>query len=214
MFHEWVQPIVVQYGLLAVFFIVMFESAGAPLPGETALILVSVYSGMTGDLNILAIVGLASAAAIIGDNIGYIVGRRYGLNLLRKYGARIGMSEKRIELGRFIFRKHGAKLVFFGRFVAFLRIFAALLAGVSRFDWRSFLFYNAAGGVCWASIFGFGGYFFGEAMKRVAGPAGLAALAVALVVMAVGFVVMRRQEHRFEEMMAAELEQERARGQA
>lgn len=209
MFHEFIQPLVVQYGLYAVFLIVMLESAGVPLPGETALVLASIYAGLTGHLDIRWVIAVAAAAAIIGDNIGFLVGRHYGLPLIERYGARVGLDAPRLAFGQYLFERHGAKIVFFGRFIAVLRIFAALLAGVNNFGWRAFLFYNAAGGVCWALIFGLGGYFFGDVIHRVAGPAGMIGLGFAVVGLIAGWWIMRRQERRFEERALAELGAER-----
>ena len=197
MFDSFIKPLVAQHGYWAVFLIVMFESAGAPLPGETALVLAAVFAGATGELDIALVIALAVVAAILGDNIGYLVGRRYGLSLLQRYGRVVRLTPERLALGDYLFARHGAKIVFFGRFVAFLRIFAALLAGVHRFPWRPFLFYNAMGGLIWACVFGIGGYWFGEALTRVTGPLGIAAfIAAALGVIGMLFVA-KRHEQRF-----------------
>ncbi len=204
MFETILQPIILEYGLIAVFTIVMLESAGLPLPGETALVLASVYAGMTGHFDIPVVIAVAATAAIIGDNIGFVVGRQYGLPLVKRYGSMVGLDEKRLRFGQHMFAKHGAKIIFFGRFVAILRIFAALLAGVNRYSWKSFLFYNAAGGIVWATVFGLGGYVFGDAMQRVAGPVGAIGLAVALAAVIVGWKFMRRQEALFEARIEAE----------
>lgn len=204
MFYTALQPLIVEYGLFAVFFIVMLESAGLPLPGETVLVLAAVYAGMTGHFEIPVVIAVAASAAIIGDNIGFVVGRRYGMPLVARYGKLVGLDEKRLRFGQHMFAKHGAKIVFFGRFIAVLRIFAALLAGVNRYSWRSFLLFNAAGGIIWATLFGIGGFVFGDAMHRVAGPVGLIGLALALIGLIVGWRVMRRQEALFEARMDAE----------
>ncbi|MFO1114714.1 MAG: DedA family protein [Beijerinckiaceae bacterium] len=207
MLQAWVQPLVAQYGLYAVFLIVMLESAGVPLPGETALVLASIYAGMSGEIDIVHVIVAAASGAIIGDNIGFMVGRRYGLPLVQRYGKLVGLDEKRLLFGQHMFARHGAKIVFFGRFIAVLRIFAALLAGVNHYSWRAFLFYNAAGGICWATIFGIGGYFFGDAIHRVAGPVGMIGLACAIVGLVAGWWIMRRQEERYEEQILAEAEE-------
>jgi len=208
MFLAYVQPLVAQYGLYAVFVIVMLESAGVPLPGETALVLASIYAGAIGDLHIAQVIAAAAAGAIIGDNMGFWVGRHFGMPLLKRYGRFIHLDEKRLAFGEAMFRRHGAKIVFFGRFIAILRIFAALLAGVNRYGWGSFLFYNAAGGIVWATVFGLGGYFFGEAIHRFTGPVGLIALAGVILGIGVSWWVVRRQEARMEQRILAE-EQER-----
>jgi membrane protein DedA with SNARE-associated domain len=210
MFLAYVQPLVAQYGLYAVFVIVMLESAGVPLPGETALVLASIYAGATGDLHIAQVIAAAAAGAIIGDNMGFWVGRHFGMPLLKRYGRFIHLDEKRLAFGEAMFRRHGAKIVFFGRFIAILRIFAALLAGVNRYGWGSFLFYNAAGGIVWATVFGLGGYFFGEAIHRFTGPVGLIALTGVILGVGVSWWVVRRQEARMEQRILAE-EQEKQR---
>jgi membrane protein DedA with SNARE-associated domain len=210
MFLAYVQPLVAQYGLYAVFVIVMLESAGVPLPGETALVLASIYAGATGDLHIAQVIAAAAAGAIIGDNMGFWVGRHFGMPLLKRYGRLIHIDEKRLAFGEAMFRRHGAKIVFFGRFIAILRIFAALLAGVNRYGWGSFLFYNAAGGIVWATVFGLGGYVFGEAVHRFTGPIGIIALVAVIVGIGISWWVVRRQEERMEKRILTE-EQEKQR---
>ena len=204
MFYSALQPYIAEYGLVAVFVIIMLESAGLPLPGETVLVLASVYAGMTGHFALPVVIAVAASAAVIGDNLGFMVGRRWGLPLVRRYGKLIGLDEQRLRFGQHMFARHGAKIVFFGRFVAVLRIFAALLAGVNHYSWRSFLIFNAAGGVIWATMFGIGGYVFGDAMHRVAGPVGLIGLAIALIAVVIGWRFMRKQEALFEARMEAE----------
>lgn len=204
MFVTYVQPLIATHGYWAVFAIVMLESAGAPLPGETALLLAAIFAGATGQLDIAWVIACAAAGGIIGDNLGFWIGRRYGLPLLLKYGELIHLHEERLKLGQYLFRHHGAKIVFFGRFIAVLRIFAALLAGVNHYRWGPFLFYNAAGGIVWAAIFGLGGYYFGDAVHRVSGPVGVAALIAAIAGVVGAWWIMRRQEHR----LALKAEQE------
>ena len=198
MFVAYIEPLVVQHGYWAVFVIVMMESAGVPLPGETALVLAAVFAGATGQLDIAWVIALAAAGAIIGDNIGFWFGRTYGLPFLQRYGQFIHLSENRLKLGQHLFARHGAKVVFFGRFVAVLRIFAALLAGVNRYGWGQFLFYNAAGGIIWATSFGLAGYFFGDAFNRVAGPLGVAALGAAIIGFLGAWWFARRHEQQME----------------
>ena len=211
MLHIWIQPLVAQYGLYAVFLIVMLESAGLPLPGETALVLAAIFAGMTGQLDIVHVIATAAAGAIVGENIGFMVGRRFGLPLVKRYGAMVGLDDRRLAFGQHMFARHGAKIVFFGRFIAILRIFAALLAGVNHYSWRAFLFYNAAGGIVWASAFGVGGYVFGDAVHRVAGPIGMIGLGFAVVGLFAGWWVMRNQEERYEREFLTKSEVDAAR---
>jgi membrane protein DedA with SNARE-associated domain len=197
MFAAWVQPLIASYGLWAVFVIVMLESAGLPMPGETALVWSAIYAGVTGDLDVLKVIAVAAAGAMIGDNIGFWVGRTWGLPLLRRYGHYIRLDERRLALGDLLFERHGASIVFFGRFVAFLRIFAALLAGVHGLGWGRFLIFNALGAVAWATLFGVGGFVFGDAITRLSGPLGVLAF-VLVVAGIVGFWwLARRQEERY-----------------
>jgi membrane protein DedA with SNARE-associated domain len=201
-FIDYIQPLIVQHGYWAVFAIVMLESAGAPLPGETVLLLASGYAGATGKLDIIWIVVAAASGAIIGDNIGFWIGRTFGAKLLVRYGKFIHLPESRLKLGQYLFERHGGKIVFFGRFVAFLRVLAALLAGVNKYDWGKFILFNASGGAIWAAIMGIGGYLFGDAMQRVSGPLGVVALFFVVGAVVVAIVLMRREEKKMAEEIA------------
>ena len=196
----WLQHLIETYGLWIVFILIMLESSGIPMPGETALVTASIYAGTTHRLQIEEIVAVAAAGAIIGDNFGYLAGRWIGLPLIEKYGKRVGITPDRLLLGRYLFHVHGGKIVFFGRFVALLRAFAAVLAGVDRMRWPYFLLMNALGGICWASIFGFGAYWFGQQMTTVAAPVGVALLAGAVGVAIFTTYYMRRHEQRMIEV--------------
>ena len=195
----WVQDLIQTYGLWVMFGIIMFESMGLPLPGETVLVTAALYSGTRHQISILLVVSVAALAAIIGDNLGYLIGRSIGFRFLVRYGHYIGLHERRLKLGQYLFLRHGGKIVFFGRFVAILRTLAALLAGANLMRWPQFLLMNAFGGICWAAIFGFGAYMLGEQIKRVAGPVGLIMLGVAVIFVIAGFVFFRQHEKELEE---------------
>jgi membrane protein DedA with SNARE-associated domain len=111
-----------------------------------------------------------------------------------RHGSRIGLDERRLKLGQYLFLRYGGLIVFFGRFVALLRTLAALLAGVNRMPWPRFFFFNAAGGLIWSSIFGFGGYALGFSVHRISGPIGIGLLILALAAAAGGIVFLRRHE--------------------
>jgi membrane protein DedA with SNARE-associated domain len=162
------------YGYAVVFLIVGAESLGIPLPGETTLTLAAIYAGSTHRLNIVGVIAAAAAGAIIGDNIGYLIGRSGGYRLLRRYGHYVRVDEHRLKIGRYLFDRHGGKVVFFGRFVSILRTYAAFLAGTLKMHWRRFLVFNAAGGILWATIFGVGFYYFGSALKALRAPLDIA----------------------------------------
>jgi len=198
---EHLQPFVSHYGYLAVLIFVALESAGIPLPGETILISAAVFAGQ-GTLNIYLVITCAAVAAIAGDNAGYWVGREFGFPLVYKYGAAIRLDEGRLKVGQLLFRRHGGKIVFFGRFVAVLRAFAAFLAGVNHLPWPRFLVFNALGGIVWASLFGTGGYWLGLAFETYARPVGLAALILAVI----GAVVGHKFVDHHERQLRAEAE--------
>jgi membrane protein DedA with SNARE-associated domain len=207
---EWIEHIAVTYGYAAIFLVVMMESAGVPLPGETTLVSAAIYAGTHDSLHIQYVIASAAAGAIVGDNLGFWVGREFGTHILVKWGDLVGLDERKRRLGQYLFARHGGKIVFFGRFVALLRAFAALLAGVNRLaPWRFFLF-NAAGGIVWASVFGLGGYLFGEGIHHIAGPLGWAMLAIALICA----VWLWRYYKQHEEHLLAQAETAMARDEA
>jgi membrane protein DedA with SNARE-associated domain len=177
---ETLKDLISSYGYFAVFCIVALESTGIPLPGETALVTAAVFAGQ-GTLNIYGVIASATAAAILGDNGGYWIGREFGFPLLGRIAPALRLDEGKLKVAQYLFFRHGGKIVFFGRFIAILRTFAALLSGVNRLEWGRFLLFNAAGGVVWASAFGFGGYMLGKAFEYYARPVGIAALVGAAV---------------------------------
>jgi membrane protein DedA with SNARE-associated domain len=182
------------YGYWAVLVLVGLESMGLPLPGETALIAAAVYAGTSHELSIVGVVAAAAAGAVIGDNIGYEIGRLMGFPFLRRYGPRIGLSAERLRLAQYLFRRYGGAIVLFGRFAAVLRTFVALLAGTNCMPWPRFLFYNAAGGLVWSSIFGVGAYMLGSSVHRIAGPVGIGLFVLALTAAIAGILFVRRHE--------------------
>src|SRR2546426_6648453 len=186
------------YGYLAVFVFVGIESVGIPVPGETMLVTAAIYAGTTGRLSIFWVIVASSAGAIVGDNIGYVIGRTGGYRLVKRYGRYIRLEENRLRLGQYLFRKHGPKVVFFGRFVSVLRIFAAFLAGVNHMHWRLFLIFNAAGGIIWSTIYGIAAFLLGQQLLQLSGPIDLALAIVGVVVIIGAIVFLRRNEARLQ----------------
>jgi membrane protein DedA with SNARE-associated domain len=182
------------YSYLAVGGIVGLESLGVPLPGETTLIAAATFAGATHRLDIGLVILAAAAGAIVGDSAGFWLGRSLGWPLLHRYGPRVGLSEPRLKLGQYLFLRHGGKVVFFARFVAALRAFAALLAGANRMAWPRFLTFNALGGIAWATIMGSASYLFGHKLHDIAGPIGIGLLAAAIALVIAGVVFARRHE--------------------
>src|SRR5215469_3833326 len=164
-----ITQLIESYGYWALFALVAAESLGVPLPGETALIIAGTYAGTTHHLNPWLIFLVAAAAAIIGDNIGYWIGDKGGYRLARRYGHRVRLDERKLKTARYLFDRHGVKVVFFGRFVSVLRTYAAFLAGTSRMRWRLFLPANAAGGIVWAGIYTAVSYKAGNWLQRESG---------------------------------------------
>ena len=185
--NEWALPLL--FGLVAL------ESFGLPVPGETALIACSVIASQ-GDLSIVAVIVVAALAAIIGDNLGYLAARKGGRALLNRYRVTRGIAERYLPRGERFFARHGGKAVFLGRFVAVLRVTAAWCAGLARMHWWSFLGWNAAGGIVWATLVGVLAYFLGEAFAKLIGPFGLLAAGGVILLTAAGFFIARRLERR------------------
>ena len=182
------------YGPWIIFGIVALESAGVPLPGETILVAAALLAATTGQISIVVVVLASAGGAIVGDGIGYMVGRRFGLPLIRRYGRYIRLDENRLLIGRYLFFRYGNVVVFFGRFVAVLRMFAALLAGANSMPAGRFFFFNITGGVCWACLFGFGAYAVGAEIYTISGT--LSVISLGLFI-ATGFalsIFMRRNE--------------------
>jgi membrane protein DedA with SNARE-associated domain len=184
------------YGYAALAVGVAIESSGIPFPGETFLVVAGTYAGRTGHLELRWIIAAAASGAIVGDNLGFVVGRRGGVALARRYGRRIGLDERRLRLGVWLFRRYGALVVFFGRFISVLRAWAAFLAGTNRMPWGRFLVANASGGVVWAAVVGGLAYTFGDAVSRVAGAVGWAALVVVVIAVVAGARFLKRHEQR------------------
>ena len=197
--HSWINS----YGYEAVFVLVGLESIGVPIPGETALITAALYAATTHHLNIAIIIAVAAAGAIIGDNIGFALGRWGGYRILRRYGRYVRFDQRRLKIGLYVFREHGGKVVFIGRFIAVLRTYAAFLAGTNRMRWSRFLVFNAAGGITWALVIGLAYYYVGSAVSHLRGPLDiiLGAIAVAVVI---GFLIYL---HKAEDRYAARAEQ-------
>jgi membrane-associated protein len=178
-------------GYAAVFALIAVETMGIPVPGETALIGAALLAH-DGQLDIVWLVVLAAAAAIIGDNVGFAIGRKGGRRLFARPGPFHHHRMKVLEHGEPFFARHGPKAVFLGRWVSGLRIASAWLAGMNKMDWPTFLFWNALGGIAWAASIGLGVYFLGHFAEEVISTAGPAA-AVAGVLALVAFLVWRHR---------------------
>jgi membrane protein DedA with SNARE-associated domain/membrane-associated phospholipid phosphatase len=194
------------YGYVGLFVLVGLESLGVPLPGETALVTAAAWAAL-GHLSISGVVATAAAAAILGDNGGYWIGRTGGIALVRRYGRFIHLNESQLERAQRFFQRHGAKTVFFGRFIALLRTWAAVLAGVARMPYPRFMLYNALGAVCWSTLVGGLGFAFGRQLPLLERSIGRASLAAALLLaLVVGLVLTARWLERHRATLVARVE--------
>ena len=202
---DLLEHMVEHYGYGMVGLIICLESMGMPLPGESLLIAAAIYAATTGKLQIEWIVLAAAAGAIMGDNFGYLIGKRLGRPALEKYGPKIYLTVERQRLGQFLFLKYGGVVVFFGRFIAFLRTFAALLAGANGMEWRRFLLWNALGGIVWTHLYGIVAYTLGTQAHRLAGPFGLVVGSIAAVIAVWVVVFLKRNEARLIQQAETEM---------
>jgi membrane protein DedA with SNARE-associated domain len=179
------------FGYPLLFLVVMAESSGLPIPGETGLIAAGVLASQ-GKLQIELVIPIAAAAAIIGDNIGYQIGRKGGRWLLERPGRFERQRQQVLVTGEPFFERHGPKAVFFGRFILGLRVWASWLAGATHMRWRSFFLWNALGGICWATAIGLLAYFLGNAAGNAVEAFGLYGIAALMLAAIVFFVAHRR----------------------
>lgn len=198
-------------GYPAVALFIMIESAGIPFPGETMLLLASFYAAVDHRLQIPLVIICAALGAIIGDNIGFIVGKTGGYALVQRFGHYLFLKPHHLQKAQQFFARHGNKTVFLGRFIAVLRAWAAFLAGVNHMPWPIFLFYNAAGGILWAIIYGCLGFYAGHlfhnnfgAVEQLARTLSWTGTAVIIVIILVIFILFRLRRRRLARQASAE----------
>ena len=187
------------YGLVLLFAVVALESAGVPLPGETALVAAAILATpQHHHYWIVTVIAVAACAAIFGDNVGYWIGRTRGRRVLERWGPIRRYAEKALPPGERFFAKHGGKTVFIGRFIAVLRVSAAWLAGITHMPWWRFLLWNAAGGIVWATGVGLLAYYFGKAAADAFGRYGFLGAGAVILIAALVFVGLRLWNKRME----------------
>jgi len=190
------------YGLILLFAFVAVESAGIPVPGETALITAGVLAA-GGRFNIVEVIAVAVIAAIVGDSTGYWIARTGGRKAIAKIPLARDTLPRLLPRGERFFERHGPKTVVIGRFVAGLRITVAWLAGISHMPWGRFVLYNAIGGILWATTFGLVAYYFGNAAIDAVEKYGLIAVGVIAVLAVLGFFGHRWFRRRMEKREGA-----------
>ncbi len=191
---QWLHDLFSRYGYAVVFLGVFLENTGLPVPGETALLAGAALAHF-GELSLVRVILVAMAAATLGDNLGFLIGRRGGRQFIERFGGRIGLTAKRLRQFDRFFDRHGARTVFIARFITGLRVFGAVLAGASRLRWREFLIYNAAGAIVWCTVIGIAGYTLGHSwqlLEKWIGRTGLISLAAVVVLAAIAVARSRR----------------------
>jgi membrane protein DedA with SNARE-associated domain len=194
------------WGYPILFLLVMAESGGVPVPGETAVIVGGVLASQ-GKLQIELVIALAALAAIVGDNLGYLIGRKGGRWLLERPGPFHRHRLSVLRMGEPFFEQHGPKAVFFGRFILGLRTWASWLAGANHMRWRSFFLWNALGGICWATAVGLIAYFLGHSASNAITTFGIYGLIAVVLALGGGFLLHRR--HRRHQRAAEDAESRR-----
>lgn len=179
-----------QLGYPALGLLVGAESTGIPVPGETALIAAALLA-RHGSLSLPLVIATAAAGAIVGDNIGYAIGRKGGRALLLRPGPLLDHRRRILEKGEPFYARHGSKAVFLGRWVALLRIAAAWLAGINRMSWPAFALWNALGGIAWSASVALAAYLLGRIAEKIIKDVGLAGVAVVLIIVVL-LIVWRR----------------------
>ncbi len=178
--------------------IIGLESMGIPSPGETALVAAAVLASQ-GKLHIWLVLVIGISSAIIGDNIGYLLGRRFGRDLLVAPGPLRRHRARALEIGDGFFKRHGSKTVFFGRWIVAIRVATAWLAGINDMRVRTFFLWNAFGAVTWGLTYGLAGYYGGKAAAGVLSEVGLGiGAAVVLGFLARWWIERRRDRGRAE----------------
>jgi membrane-associated protein len=194
-------------GYPVIFALIAIETMGIPVPGETALITAGIVASR-GRLEIEVVIAIAAAAAILGDNVGFAIGRKLGRRLLTAPGPLMHHRRQVIAVGEPFFDRHGPKAVFLGRWVTGLRITAAWMAGVTQMRWPTFLFWNALGGIAWATSIGLIAYFVGHSAEKIIHIAGLGGAAAVVLGGVVLWLVLRARRRRAEELVEEEIERE------
>jgi membrane protein DedA with SNARE-associated domain len=191
--------LVSHYGYFAAFGMIVLQSAGLPLPGEGLLIAAAVYAQRTHRLDIFALVAVAAVASFLGSILGYVIGRWGGHPLLARFGKHVGLGEARMRLGEYLFLKHGGKIMLYGRMMAVLRVYAAILAGTYYMPAGRFLVFSAAGAVLWAAVVAYGAYAFGELFGHVSHLIAWSTLGLGVLIAAASVVYLHRKEGDLQE---------------
>ena len=196
---ELIEYYMLIYGYWAVFFGVMLENAGLPIPGETILLVAGYYCAES-HLHMPLVMIVAATGAIIGDNIGFMIGHHYGRSILLRFGRFVFLTPKRLEHMENYFQSHGNKTILVARFITGLRVFAALLAGASMMRWRIFFIYNVAGAVLWSIVITMLGYIFGQSLPLLVSWVGRSGTVLLIAGIVAAVVIWRIRAHRLNDL--------------
>jgi membrane protein DedA with SNARE-associated domain len=192
---QLIEHYMLAYGYWAVFFGVMLENAGVPVPGETIL-LIAGYFASTGKFHLGLVMLIAATGAVIGDNIGFAIGHHYGRAVLLRIGRFFFLTPKRFAHMENYFERHGNKTILVARFITGLRVFAALLAGASKMPWRVFIVFNVAGAILWSVVITTLGYLFGQSLPLLIKWVGRSGTILLIAAVVIVIVVWRVRKHR------------------
>jgi membrane protein DedA with SNARE-associated domain len=192
---QLIENYILLYGYWAVFFGVMLENAGVPVPGETIL-LIAGYFASTGKFHLGLVMLIAATGAVIGDNIGFAIGHHFGRSVLLRVGRFFFLTPKRFEYMENYFERHGNKTILVARFITGLRVFAALLAGASKMPWRVFIVFNLAGAILWSVVITTLGYLFGQSLPLLVKWVGRSGTVLLISAIVIGIIVWRVRKHR------------------
>lgn len=183
------------YGYWVVFFGVMLENAGLPVPGETILLAAGFFSTY-GHFSLPIVMLVAAVGAVTGDNIGFAIGRHYGRGFFDRFGRYLFLTPKRLARIDDFFHRHGNKTILVARFITGLRVFAAVFAGASKMPWRAFFIYNVSGAILWSVVIAALGRLFGHSWPLLERWVGRTGMLLALAAVVVGVVLWRVRAHR------------------
>ena len=194
---QLIEQYMLAYGYWAVFFGVMLENAGLPVPGETILLVGGYFASVhPNHFNLIRVMVTAALGAVVGDNIGFAIGHHYGRAFLLRIGRFFFLTPKRFAHMEKYFESHGNKTILVARFITGLRVFAALLAGASRkMPWRVFLVYNLAGAILWAIVITTLGYVFGQSLPLLVKWVGRTGTILLVALIVTGIVIWRIRSH-------------------
>jgi membrane protein DedA with SNARE-associated domain len=185
------------YGYWAILVLLLVEDFGIPVPGETVLIAGAIYAG-SGRLNVVVLGLVAFAAAVLGDNIGYLIGRFGGRALISRYGKYVFLTPERLDKAEAFFGRHGGKIISIARFIDGLRQANGLIAGITEMHWLKFVIYNAIGAALWVGAWVTIGYFAGQHITTIYNDITKYSLyvAIAAVVVIAAWIFMRVRRRR------------------